>query len=54
MRKAALNFLEQNLFLSGDFGIKSENILFFDTRQAKVAKVAKLKCDYFIDDLSEV
>ena len=54
LRKAALNFLEEKNLLSGEFGIQRENIYFFDTRQEKVAKVAKLKCDYFIDDLYEV
>jgi len=54
LREVALNFLVQNSLLSGDFGIQSKDVFFFDTRQEKVKKVVELNCDYFIDDLPEV
>ena len=54
LREAALNFLEKNSLLSGDFGITSDDIFFFDTRKEKIRKVAELNCSYFIDDLYEV
>ena len=54
LRAAALNFLEQNSILQGDFGITSEDIFFFDTCEEKVSKIAELNCSYFIDDLQVV
>ena len=38
LRRAALNFLKQNSFLSKDFGIENKDIFFFGTRQEKVIK----------------
>ena len=54
LRKAALNFLKDNDLFLDSFGITTDDILFFDTRQEKVNKIAELNCDYFIDDLPEV
>tara|TARA_B100000315_G_scaffold136603_1_gene125870 strand:+ start:567 stop:2216 length:1650 start_codon:yes stop_codon:yes gene_type:complete len=54
LRESALNFLDQIGLLSGDFGIKRDDIFFFDTRMEKVRKIAGLNCSHFIDDLPEV
>ena len=54
LRKVALNFLEKNNLLSGDFGITTDDIFFFDTRKGKVNKIVELGCNYFIDDLAEI
>ena len=54
LRETALNFLRKNNFLSNDYGINENNIFFFNTRKAKVNKIANLNCTYFIDDLPQV
>jgi len=54
LRETALNFLRENNFLSNDYGINENNIFFFNTRKAKVNKIANLNCTYFIDDLPQV
>ena len=54
LRKAALNFLEENNCFSGSYGIKKKDVYFTSTRQCKVNKISELNCDYFIDDLLEV
>ena len=54
LREAALSFLEQNSLLSGDFGITSKDVFFFDTRKEKINKIVELNCSYFIDDLRVV
>ena len=54
LRKAALNFLEENDFFSDAYGIKKKDVYFSNTRQRKVNKISELNCDYFIDDLLEV
>jgi hypothetical protein len=54
LREAAIDFLDKNDLLSGDFGISKENIFFFDTRKEKVNKIAELNCSFFIDDLPAV
>ena len=54
LRKAALNFLEENNFFSDAYGIKKKDVYFSNTRQCKVDKISELNCDYFIDDLLEV
>jgi hypothetical protein len=55
LRKQALKWMEAKRFFDTYyFDIKKENVFFSDTRQEKVSKIAKLECDYFIDDLPEV
>ena len=36
------------------YAIPENQVFFEDTQQAKVARIASLQCDYFIDDLPEV
>jgi hypothetical protein len=53
LHAAARNFLhEQDLVRTG--GLRSENIFFALTKEEKVAKIADLNCQVFIDDLPEI
>ena len=55
LRKQALEWMEiKHFFNPHYFGIKQNDVFFTDTREEKVDKIVKLKCDYFIDDLPEV
>ncbi|MBN2459199.1 hypothetical protein JXB28_02850 [Candidatus Woesearchaeota archaeon] len=53
LRKAALNWLEQNCFFER-FGISPGQVFFCSDRQEKIARIKELGCTYFIDDLEEV
>ncbi len=44
----------QGFFDPDGFGLRLENIYFEPTREAKVARIAELACQIFIDDLDEV
>jgi len=55
LRQEALKWMEAKHFFDQDyFAINRNNIFFSDTREEKVAIIAQLKCDWFIDDLPEV
>jgi hypothetical protein len=55
LRQEALKWMEIKRFFDQNyFGIERENVIFANTREEKVNKIAQLKCDWFIDDLPEV
>mgnify|MGYP001158644754 CR=1 FL=1 len=55
LRDAAWGWMtDQGFFESDKFGIDPEKVFFESTRDDKVARIEKLKCDHFIDDLIEV
>jgi hypothetical protein len=53
LRKAALDWMMAADLFNGH-GIVPENVYFENTRNEKLARIAKLSVDYFIDDLEEV
>ena len=53
LRKAALEWMMAADLFDGH-GIAPENVYFESTRNEKLARIAKLCLDYFIDDLEEV
>jgi hypothetical protein len=55
LRLTALDWMDKTGFFTTDgFRFSRENIFFCATRKEKVDRIAKLNCDYFIDDLPEV
>jgi hypothetical protein len=55
LREAALGWMEARGFFAPDrYAIPRENVFFELTRSQKLARIAALKCAYFIDDLEEV
>src|SRR6185369_621345 len=55
MHLAARNFLEQRgLAGAGPQCVASDNVFFELTKEAKVARIAALGCQVFIDDLPEI
>lgn len=55
LRAAALRWLAQNGFLDMQAtGLSLDRVWFEPTRDAKIARIAALGCDHFIDDLPEV
>lgn len=55
LRAAARKWMEAlGFFHRQGFGIDADQIFFETTRKEKVARIAALKCDHFIDDLPEV
>ncbi len=55
LRCAALNWMENRGFFEyAGFGLSTDNVFFEDTRNEKIARIASLNCDVFIDDLIEV
>jgi len=55
LRREALKWMETKLFFSLEhFGINKDDVFFADTRKEKVNIIARLNCDWFIDDLPEV
>lgn len=55
LRQEALKWMvEKRFFDPGYFGMEKENVFFANTREEKAEKIARLNCDYFIDDLPEV
>ncbi len=55
LREAALSWLAQQGFLDrGRFGLTRDRIYFEATRTEKIARIAKISCSDFIDDLIEV
>jgi hypothetical protein len=53
LRQAALDWMTAQGFFR-DYGILRENVYFESTRQEKIARIARLGCSHFIDDLEEV
>jgi hypothetical protein len=53
LRNAALDWMSAQGFFK-DYGIPRENVYFESTRQEKIARIAKLGCSHFVDDLEEV
>jgi len=55
LRQEALQWMEAKHFFDQDyFAINRGNVFFADTQEEKVAIIAQLKCNWFIDDLPEV
>ena len=53
LRNAAREWLRTNGML-GPQAVLEENVYFEDTRAEKIARIVRLKCTHFIDDLEEV
>ena len=53
-RKNSLEFLRQKGFFSKPLNLAKTSIYFEASRKAKIARIRRLNCDYFIDDLEEV
>lgn len=52
---AAVAFLDKRGFFAADgFALRRERVFFEETRSAKLARIAAIQCDIFIDDLPEV
>jgi hypothetical protein len=55
LRDAALGWMTAHKFFADDgFAIPARNVFFEATRAEKLARIAALACDWFIDDLEEV
>jgi hypothetical protein len=55
LREAARGWLERRGFFDADrFGLARQDLHFLDTRDEKVAVIARIACDAFVDDLPEV
>ncbi len=55
LRQAALAWMETQGFFAGDgFALPRANVFFETTRDAKVARIAAVAPDWFVDDLPEV
>jgi len=54
LREAAIGFLDENGFFGPGTGMTEQDVLFFDTREDKVAMIGLQRCDSFIDDLPAV
>lgn len=53
LRQAALDWMTAQGFFA-EYGIALENVYFESTRQEKIARIARLACTHFVDDLEEV
>lgn len=55
LRRAATKWMEEHGFFdAAGLRLSRDDVYFADTRAAKVAKIAELGCQWFIDDLEEV
>ncbi len=55
LREAALGWMEQQGFFSSQgLGLARDRVLFTDTKEEKVATIARLNLDFFVDDLREI
>jgi hypothetical protein len=54
LHAASRRWLERNLLMEGRPLIPPGNVYFELTRDEKLARIAQLKCDMFVDDLPEV
>ncbi|KKS97789.1 MAG: hypothetical protein UV73_C0005G0066 [Candidatus Gottesmanbacteria bacterium GW2011_GWA2_43_14] len=48
------DYLNKKGLLDKPYNLDGENIFFEESRNLKLERIKKLKCDYFIDDLPEV
>lgn len=53
LRQAALEWMTAQGFFR-EYGIPRDNVYFESTRDEKIARIARLKCSHFVDDLEEV
>jgi hypothetical protein len=53
LREAALRWLDRHGFFTGD-GLQREDVYFEETRSGKLARIAQIGCDVFVDDLPEI
>jgi hypothetical protein len=55
LREVAINWLKENEIVSASpQSIPEDRVLFFDDRSSKIADIARLGCDLFVDDLPEI
>jgi hypothetical protein len=55
LHEAALNWLRGNGAFDPDGGgVKPERALFHERKEEKIARIAEVGCDWFIDDLPEI
>ena len=55
LREAALQWMDQQGFFSGpQFGLRTEDVYFAETREEKLRQIEDRACDIFVDDLIEV
>lgn len=55
LRAAARRWMEAKGFFEADgLGLASDHVYFESTREAKLARIARVACTHFIDDLEEV
>jgi hypothetical protein len=55
LRSSALEWMgARNFFSDHHFAIRRDNVHFEATRFEKLARIASLDCDFFVDDLEEV
>ena len=55
LRTEAMKWMTNKRFFDVEYlNLKRDNVFFANNRDDKVAKIAELRCDYFIDDLPEV
>jgi len=55
LRGAARKWLKQNKFITKDgLGIDNKNIFFESTKEEKIERIHKERCEYFVDDLPEI
>jgi hypothetical protein len=53
LHEAALGWLDRRGFFTGD-GLDRADVCFEETRSGKLARIAQIGCDVFVDDLPEV
>lgn len=53
LRQAALDWMMAQGFFR-EYGIAREHVYFESTREEKIARIARLECSHFVDDLEEV
>ena len=55
LRHEAIRWMEEHCFFDeAGFAVDRDNVFFAETRENKIERIAKLRCDVFIDDLWEV
>jgi hypothetical protein len=53
LHEAALGWLDRHGFFTRD-GLQREDVYFEETRNSKLARIAQIGCDVFVDDLPEI
>ena len=54
LHKPASEWIEKNLGKSGENLICSQNVFFEKTKKEKIQRIKEIKCDVYIDDLTEI